>query len=147
MRLQVVLGLTIGIAMAVAGCYHKDGGGDNETENGAMPPTGGDNETAPVNLSVAVSDVPPNAFRFVPAALAAPANATVNVAVTSAGGVTGNRFPHNFVIDELGVNMGQIQPGASGNVTFLATAPGDYPYYCDVDNHRQLGMQGTLTVE
>ena len=52
---------------------------------------------------------------------------------------------HDFVIDELNINSGPIQPGESVTVTINAPA-GDYTYYCSVPGHRQAGMEGTLTL-
>lgn len=52
---------------------------------------------------------------------------------------------HTFTIDELGVNV-LIEEG--GSTSFTADlAPGEYFFYCDIDNHRELGMEGTLIVE
>ena len=52
---------------------------------------------------------------------------------------------HDFVIDELDINSGPIQPGESVTVTINAPA-GAYTYYCSVPGHRQAGMEGTLTL-
>jgi cytochrome c oxidase subunit 2 len=54
---------------------------------------------------------------------------------------------HDFVIDEFEVNSGIIATGSSTTVEFIAGEPGSYAYYCDVGNHRKLGMEGTLVVE
>jgi uncharacterized cupredoxin-like copper-binding protein len=53
-------------------------------------------------------------------------------------------FPHDFTIDELGV---QYTVDASATVTesFDAT-PGVYTFYCSIPGHREAGMEGTLTV-
>jgi plastocyanin len=34
-----------------------------------------------------------------------------------------------------------------GTITFVASGPGEYAYYCDISGHRGYGMEGTLTVE
>jgi plastocyanin len=54
---------------------------------------------------------------------------------------------HDFVIDELHVKTPVIQTGEDASVEFTADKPGTYKYYCSVGNHRQMGMEGTLTVK
>jgi plastocyanin len=39
-----------------------------------------------------------------------------------------------------------IQPGGSATLTANLDKPGKYEWYCPVDNHRQQGMEGTITV-
>jgi uncharacterized cupredoxin-like copper-binding protein len=36
--------------------------------------------------------------------------------------------------------------GKTARVTFTPTKPGTYPFYCDVQGHREAGMQGTIVV-
>ena len=73
----------------------------------------------------------------------------------SAGEVTismdnpdGNQMPHNVAIEGNGVQeAGEVvQPGAVSEVTATLEA-GEYTFYCAVGQHRQNGMEGTLTVE
>ncbi len=40
-----------------------------------------------------------------------------------------------------------LSPGQSGVLTVDLSKPGKYEFYCPVGNHRQLGMEGTITVE
>jgi nitrite reductase (NO-forming) len=40
-----------------------------------------------------------------------------------------------------------LKPGKSGDVTFVAGAPGTYHYICTVPGHAELGMQGKFIVE
>jgi len=56
---------------------------------------------------------------------------------------------HDFVIDELDVDSGLVNGTKIVIVEIPADAePGtEYTYYCSVSNHRQLGMEGTITVE
>lgn len=56
-----------------------------------------------------------------------------------------NTGVHTFVIDEIGLNV-PIKEGAT--TTFTApTEPGTYAFYCDIGNHRALGMEGVLIVK
>ena len=55
---------------------------------------------------------------------------------------------HDFVIDELNVKTPIVQTGETAVVEFVVpNTPGTFNYYCGVANHRQLGMEGTLTIQ
>jgi uncharacterized cupredoxin-like copper-binding protein len=41
----------------------------------------------------------------------------------------------------------ELQPGQSGTLTVNLTKPGKYEFYCPVDSHKQMGMEGTITVQ
>lgn len=52
---------------------------------------------------------------------------------------------HTFVIDEIHVKS-TIKDGTS--IIFTAPLkPGSYSYYCDIGNHRAMGMEGMLIVK
>ena len=40
-----------------------------------------------------------------------------------------------------------LAPGSSGQVTVDLSKPGTYDMYCTIDGHRNLGMEGTVTVK
>lgn len=40
-----------------------------------------------------------------------------------------------------------VSGGSTSSVTFIADKTGTFAYYCNIDGHRQLGMQGQLTVQ
>lgn len=58
--------------------------------------------------------------------------------------------PHSIVFDLGAGNTARVEPASLGvtrRLTFNAPVePGLYEYYCDVGNHRQQGMVGTLVV-
>jgi plastocyanin len=73
---------------------------------------------------------------------------------TKAGVVTVNfnnpsPLMHDVVIqDSSGAQVGSTNPISMSNASFTATLkPGTYTFFCNVDGHRQAGMQGTLTVK
>lgn len=59
----------------------------------------------------------------------------------SAGGV------HNLVIPAFDARTDRLFGQERDTVTFVATRPGTFPYYCSVARHRQAGMEGTIVVE
>lgn len=60
---------------------------------------------------------------------------------------SGNQLPHAIEVEGNGVEeeTETIQPGGRASVT-VNLRPGRYEFYCPVGNHRQQGMEGTLTV-
>jgi plastocyanin len=58
------------------------------------------------------------------------------------------QMPHNVAVEGDGVDeRGEVvQPGGTSEVTADLQA-GTYTFYCSVGQHRQAGMEGTLTVE
>ncbi len=69
---------------------------------------------------------------------------TVSFEVTNDGGVA-----HNLEVEgpkgeeELEQDLG---PGESGTLTVDLSKPGNYEFYCPVGDHRDLGMEGEITV-
>lgn len=61
-------------------------------------------------------------------------------------GAVGNAGRHALLIDEFGIKLENVGPNEFKNATFSATKAGSFKYYCNVGNHRQLGMEGTLTI-
>lgn len=53
---------------------------------------------------------------------------------------------HDFVIDELNIKTNVIKQGETEVVEFVADTVGEFTFYCSVGNHRQMGMEGVLTV-
>jgi plastocyanin len=55
---------------------------------------------------------------------------------------------HDVVIDEFGFKTDLLKKvGEQTTATFTADKAGSFVYYCDVGQHRKLGMMGTLTVK
>ncbi len=57
----------------------------------------------------------------------------------------GNVGTHTFVIDEAKVK--ETVKDGSGFEFIVPTTPGSYAFYCDVGNHRAMGMKGMLIVK
>ena len=55
---------------------------------------------------------------------------------------------HNLEVDGPGeeAKTDDLQPGSSGTVTVDLSKPGTYEMYCTIDGHRDLGMEGKVTV-
>lgn len=61
---------------------------------------------------------------------------------------SGDQMPHAIAIEGDGVDQdGEVvQPGGKSTVS-VDLKPGTYTFYCPVGQHRQNGMEGTLTVQ
>lgn len=77
-------------------------------------------------------------FFFEPASIAVELGQEVMITIAE------NTGTHTFVIDELGINE-VINEGET--FSFTPTDDGTFTFYCDVGNHRAMGMEGTLHVK
>ncbi|AKM79538.1 MAG: hypothetical protein UX85_C0010G0017 [Candidatus Beckwithbacteria bacterium GW2011_GWB1_47_15] len=93
-------------------------------------------EVMPAGSEATSQEVKSGSYFFDPFEITAKAG---TVTITN----TENQGFHTFVIDELGVK----ETLAAGTSFSFEAEPGTYAFYCDVGNHRELGMEGVLTVE
>lgn len=94
--------------------------------------------SAPANLTVI--EMSGDKFRFSPDTITVKKGQPVRIALTSVD------MPHNFAVDELGVQGEIFQPGQTGNTDFTPEKTGEFEFYCAVGQHRQKGMAGKLKV-
>lgn len=57
------------------------------------------------------------------------------------------KFPHNFIVDELGIKSKTINGGEEDSIEFVSEKSGTFAMYCGVGNHREQGMEGEIVVE
>lgn len=81
-------------------------------------------------------------YSFSPASISLTQGETVKVTFKNTGGL-----PHNFVITELGISTKTISGGQEDSVTFTVEKTGTYGFFCSVGNHRQLGMEGEVSIK
>lgn len=79
-------------------------------------------------------------FRFNPETITVNQGDRVRVVLTALD------MPHDFDLDELGVDGPVVAPGETAEVEFTADQTGEFEYYCSVGQHRANGMTGTLIV-
>ena len=80
-------------------------------------------------------------FYFDPNEIRVKAGDTVKIVFTSAEGM------HDWRLDEFAAQTEITNVGETTEVTFVADTAGSYEFYCNVGNHRAMGMVGTLIVE
>jgi plastocyanin len=126
---------TVGAAVVCAallvlvGC--GGGGGGGSSDQGYVPPKGPATETIQITAQN---------FSFTPDNLTAKAG-IAEIQLTSKGGI------HTFVFD--GAYSGfflEVEGNGDTQSQKIDLKPGKYTFYCNVANHRALGMEGTLTV-
>ncbi len=54
---------------------------------------------------------------------------------------------HSFVIDELDIRTEPIVPGDTTKIILTSENTGSFSYWCDVEGHRNAGMEGTIIVK
>jgi len=78
---------------------------------------------------------------FDPTEITIPAGTDVTFTLSNNGAAV-----HDFNVDELGVQSGDVDPGGSTTVTINAAA-GEYQYYCSIPGHKEAGMVGKIIVQ
>ena len=118
-------------ALAIAGC----GGDDNETSSQAgeaSPSAGGQT----VNVSETEYKLDPS-------------DPTVQAGTVTFKATNDGSVDHNLEVEgpqgEQELEQ-DLSPGQSGTLTVDLSKPGRYEFYCPVDGHRALGMEGEITV-
>ncbi len=122
----------VAIAVGIAACGSSSSSSSSTTPSSSASSGGGQ------TVSLKESE-----FKFTPpSATAKPGNVTFDV---SNDGTT----THSLTVQ--GPNGSQtlsssLQPGKSGTLSVDLSKPGKYTFCCPIDSHRQMGMQGTITV-
>lgn len=135
-----------GLGGGASGGGASASGSVSATQTGSGSNGTGGAGSAPVELSVAAVNAYPVNPAFDPSALSVPANALVQVTFANEDLVP--VVQHNWVVDGIpGASSDTIGPGTETTFTFTAPAtPGEFTFYCAVGDHRDRGMEGTLTV-
>lgn len=102
-------------------------------------PAGTSEETGipqPITIEISGSE-----FKYEPATMTAKVGQPVTVVYKNVG-----KYPHDFVIDELGVKSQVIKSGETDSFIFTPTKTGTFSFYCSLPNHLERGMKGTFIV-
>jgi uncharacterized cupredoxin-like copper-binding protein len=131
----------IGAAVAVpmVGCGSSSD--DNSTTNAATPAatTGGGASSASGTVDLTATD-----FKFDPSEPSVKSgNVTFNLK-------NDGQTTHSLEIEDVNGQdqelEGDVSPGSNGTLA-VNLKPGKYEFYCPIDNHRDMGMTGEITVK
>jgi uncharacterized cupredoxin-like copper-binding protein len=141
------------VAIAVLGGFAASGCGDDDDDTatpaattGAETTAGADTtaETQGGNGGTSTIDLSMTDFELNPSDPTVPAG-EVTINATNDG-----QAPHNIEVEGPSGEQeleSDLSPGDSGTLTVDLSKPGNYEWYCPVGNHRDLGMEGEITVE
>lgn len=133
----------LALGLVAAGCGDDDDdddGGAAETTEQPAPADTGPADTAPAGgeLELTASETE---ISWEPNELSAAAGA-----VTITLNNPSPQIPHNVTIEGVDEGASETVMNDTTSVTTELEA-GEYTYFCSVGDHRQQGMEGTLTVE
>jgi plastocyanin len=138
-RLILLLMTALALVVAVAACGGDDDEGAEEPTTEETTTGGGGGGGGGTTIALAAD--PGGALAFDKTELTAAAG-EVTIELTNDSGL-----PHNVEVEGNGVE--EVSETITEGTTSLTLTlePGEYEFYCAVDNHRAGGMEGTLTVE
>lgn len=131
-RRSLLAAVAAAAALAVAGC-----GDDEETDTAAQEETTEQTDTGGGESTVEVSGVE---YAFEPPDPTVEEDGQISIEFTNDG-----QIQHALEIEELEESTETIEGGQSTTLT-TSLDSGDYTIYCPVGDHRERGMEGTLTV-
>jgi uncharacterized cupredoxin-like copper-binding protein len=138
LRWASVAMLIAAASFVLAACGGDDD--DNDTSENTAASTG----TAPAGGGAAQAvDVSETDFKLDPSDPTVKAG-QVTFNVTNDGQVT-----HSLEVEGPNGDQeleGDLAPGQSGKLTVDLSKPGTYEFYCPIDDHKGMGMEGEITV-
>jgi uncharacterized cupredoxin-like copper-binding protein len=140
LRFAALLAIGAAVAVPIVGCGGSSN--DNSTSNAATQAstTGG----AAATGAGGTVDLSATDFKF------DPSGPTVKSGQVTFNEKNDGQVTHSLEIEDVNGQdkelEGDVSPGSNGTLT-VNLAPGKYTFYCPIDNHRQMGMEGTITVK
>ncbi len=81
-------------------------------------------------------------FSLTPSTISVNQGDSVTITFKNSGTIS-----HNLTIPDLNMATNTIAPGQTDTLSFTASQTGTFVFYCSVDGHRDMGMQGTLEIK
>ena len=140
-RFAALLAIGAAVAVPIAGC-----GGDDNDDNGGATEAGQASTTGGGGAAGAggTVDISARDFSFDPSD---PAVKSGEVTFTLAND---GQTAHSLEIEDVNGSdqeiEGDVSPGQSGTLK-VNLKPGTYEFYCPVDDHKEMGMEGEITVK
>ena len=139
-RFAALFVIAVAVAVPIAGC----GGGDDDNSTSAeaagatQASTTGGAAGGGQTVDMTAAD-----FKF------DPSDPTVKSGDVTFKLTNDGQSPHSLEIEDVNGQdqeiEGDVSPGQSGTMT-VNLPPGKYEFYCPVGNHKEMGMEGEITV-
>jgi uncharacterized cupredoxin-like copper-binding protein len=137
-RFAALFVIAAAVAVPIAGC----GGGDDDESTGAE--TGGAATGAAATGSSETVDLTAVDYKF------NPSDPTLKQGDVTFSLTNDGQTGHSLEIEDVNGQdqelEGEVQPGDSNTLT-VNLPPGKYEFYCPVDDHKEKGMEGEITVQ
>jgi plastocyanin len=138
MNKNLLAGLGVFLAIIIAGFYFVN---NTKVKPNPSQKSGITASTVPSG-PVKTFSVSAKEFAYTPSTITVNKGDVVRINFTNDGTTT-----HNFAITELGVSTKAVGPGGSDSISFTPEEAGTYTFFCSIDGHKSLGLEGTLTVQ
>jgi uncharacterized cupredoxin-like copper-binding protein len=141
-RFAAMLAIGAAVAVPIAGC----GGGDDNDNSGDTSEAGQASTTGGAAATGAggTVDLTATDFKF------DPSDPTVKSGEVTFNLTNDGQTTHSLEIEDVNGQdqelEGDVSPGSSGTLKVNLPA-GTYEFYCPVDNHKEMGMEGEITVK
>ena len=140
-RTAALLAIAAAIAVPIAGCGSSKNSSTSTTATQASTSSGG----ATAGGAASTVNLTATDYKFTPS------DGTVKSGKVTFNEKNMSQTMHSLEIEDVTPGHdqemeGRVAPGQSGTLT-VNLKPGHYEFYCPVDNHKQLGMQGEITVK
>lgn len=137
---RVIPFLIVAVGAVVAGCGSSSS--SSTTASSAAPATTTSSSSAPAAGGSAVT-LTETEFKISPASKTAATGAKITITVKNSGTTA-----HALTVETPSgpVSTSDIAPGGSATITVNASKAGHYTFFCPIDGHRKLGMEGVLIV-
>jgi uncharacterized cupredoxin-like copper-binding protein len=138
-RFAALFAIGAAVAVPIVGCGGSSS--DSSTSNAATPAsTSGGSTGGGSTVNLSATD-----FKFTPS------DAAVNSGKVTFDMKNNGQVTHSLEIEDVTPGHdqeleGNVSPGQSGTLA-VNLKPGKYEFYCPIDNHRQMGMEGEITVK
>jgi plastocyanin len=124
--------------LAVAGC------GDDDSDTTSAGATGTTTTAQAGGGGGSTIDVSETDFAL------NPADPTVDAGQVTINATNDGQVPHSIEVEGPSGEQeleGGLAPGDSGTLKVDLSKPGTYEWYCPVGNHKEMGMEGEITVK
>ena len=146
-RWMAALGVLAAMVLALGACGSDDDEGGSGSGSGAQQEEssggGGGGSGSGVGSGGSTVQISATDFKF------DPANPNVEAGKVKFEMTNDGQAPHAIEIEGPSgeAETKTVQGGEKASVTADLSEPGTYTMYCPVGNHRQMGMEGEITVE